>query len=63
MMAPDRRDPRGFLERTRDAIDRVDRSRFTWTLAAPPWWTRTETVAQRRGLSLQDRRRLLSWTR
>ncbi|SFC27929.1 hypothetical protein SAMN04487968_10528 [Nocardioides terrae] len=63
MVAADRRDPRDFLARTTDALSRVDRSRWRWTLEAPPWWRRTETVAQRRALTSRDRQRLLGWQR
>jgi len=63
MVAADRRDPGDFLARTADALSRVDRSRWQWTLEAPPWWKRTETVAQRRALTPRDRRRLLGWQR
>lgn len=63
MVAGDRRDPADFLRRTADAVGRSDPSRWRWTLAAPPWWRRTETVAQRRALSPRDRRRLLGWQR
>jgi hypothetical protein len=63
MMAPDRRDPSAFVERTRDAIGRVDPGRKMWTLEAPAWWRRTETVAQRRALSARDREQLLRWQR
>ena len=32
-----------------------------WTLEAPYWWTRTETVAQRRALTDEERRRVLGY--
>lgn len=63
MMAPDRRTPADFLARTRDALDRVDLARKAWTLEAPPWWRRTETVEQRRSLTPRERERLLRWQR
>jgi hypothetical protein len=63
MVAADRRDPTDFLRRTTDAMGRVDPSRREWTLVAPSWWRRTETVEQRRALSPSDRARLLRWQR
>lgn len=63
MTAPDRHRPEPFLQRTLDATGRVAPSRRAWTLDAPPWWKRTETVEERRQLSADDRVRLLGWQR
>ena len=49
-------------ERIVDAHDRAvrqGRDRL-WTVEQPPWWTPTETVAQRRALGPADRTRLLA---
>jgi hypothetical protein len=65
MVAADRRDPTDFLRRTTDAIDRLATRPTTsapdWTINPPHWWTRTETVAQRRALTPQQRDRFLRW--
>lgn len=63
MTAPDRHRPTDFLRRTLDAVSRVDPARKAWTLEAPTWWKRTETVEQRRALSDRDLSRLLGWQR
>lgn len=38
----------------------VPAGRRTWTIETPPWWTPTATVAQRRALNEEQRRRLLA---
>ena len=38
-------------------------SERAWTIQQPPWWRPTETVAQRRALSEEDRFRLLAHRR
>jgi hypothetical protein len=50
-----------FVARLHDAYGRADRRTGPprWTLDAPPWWTRTETVAQRRALESGQRERWL----
>lgn len=56
-------EPTRFLIRLRSAYARAARqpaSERRWTLDAPPSWTSTETVAQRRGLSPHQRRILLA---
>lgn len=63
MVAADLRDPRAFLQRLDSAYARAARlpiSERRWTLAQPAWWTPTETVAQRRALGADLRRRLLA---
>lgn len=60
MVAGDRADPRDFYLRTLDARSRArahaDQER-RWTVVPPKWWTPTVTVAQRRALSPEQRRR------
>jgi hypothetical protein len=63
MLAGDLRDPMDFLARLRQAYTRAARhpvSDRRWTIQPPPWWVPTLTVAQRRALSPDERRRLLS---
>ena len=63
MQAGDLADPWPFLARLREAYARARRlpvSERRWTVELPPWWTPTFTVAQRRALSEQQRRRLLA---
>jgi hypothetical protein len=60
MMAGETRD--AVAERivaTRDRALRIGHERL-WTIEQPPWWIPTETVAQRRALSVADRTRLLA---
>lgn len=61
MVAGDRRDPSGFLQRTHDARRRA-RQRLgprQWTITPPSWWTPTTTVEQRRALTADQRARYL----
>lgn len=56
-------EPTRFLIRLRSAYARASRLPGTarrWTLDAPPSWTPTETVVQRRGLTPHQRRVLLA---
>lgn len=56
--------PDGFLRRLDDAFARARRRvglDRAWTLQPPPWWTPTHTVARRRGLAEDQRRRLLGY--
>lgn len=56
-------DPTRFLIRVRSAYARAARQPADvrrWTLEAPPGWTPTKTVAQRRALSPYERRVLLA---
>jgi hypothetical protein len=62
----DARDRAGLVGRMRSARARalwlpVDQRR--WTIEPPDWWVPTRTVAQRRGLSADQRRRWLSHRR
>lgn len=61
MTAADRPDPAGFLRRTLEARRRARtiRGPRRWTVEPPAWWTPTVTVAQRRGLTEEQRRRWL----
>ena len=47
------------IVRAHDRAVRHGRDRL-WTIEQPSWWTRTETVAQRRALSPDDQLRLLA---
>ncbi len=62
MVAADLPDPSDFLARLRAAYGRARTDRpgdRSWTLEHPPWWTPTQTVAQRRALDPRMRERLL----
>lgn len=63
MVAADRRDPSAFVRRALDARERQLRSGpdRRWTVEQPPWWVPTQTVAQRRALSLAQRSQLLRY--
>lgn len=66
MTAPDLHDPTAFIGRLHDAYRRAERrprSDRTWTIEPPPWWVPTDTVARRRALSDEQRRRLLAHRR
>jgi hypothetical protein len=63
MQADDLADPWPFLARLRQAYARAQRlpaSERRWTVELPPWWVPTFTVAQRRALDDEQRRRLLA---
>ncbi|HVX55110.1 hypothetical protein [Nocardioides sp.] len=59
MTAADRPDPTAFLQRTLDARQRARRNPRRWTAEPPAWWVPTMTVAQRRALTEEQRRRWL----
>lgn len=60
MVAEDWRDPNDFCRRVHAARARAaGRPERGWTLVPPPWWTLTETVAQRRALDVGQRERFL----
>lgn len=62
MTAVDRHDPGAFVARLRAAYARAARrpaSERRWTTDHPAWWRPTETVEQRRALTLDERRRFL----
>lgn len=62
MLAADNENPAGFVSRVLQAYRRapaVSESRRTWTLERPSWWRDTSNVESRRGLSHEDRERLL----
>lgn len=63
MNSTDLRDLRSFDHRLANACRRAasQPSRGGWTLAQPPWWVDTSTVARRRALSDHDRRIWLPW--
>ena len=66
MTAPDWRDLSGFVARLHAAYARATRtpvSNRAWTLEQPPWWIDTSTVAKRRALTDEQRRRALRWRR
>lgn len=64
MVGPDIADPRYFHQRLRTAY-RIARARPAsdrqWTLEQPSWWIDTSTVAARRALTPDQRRRLLRY--
>lgn len=65
MVASDWGDLDDFLARLNAAARRA-RARSGprgWTVKPPPWWTPTETVAQRRALGEEERRRYLAYRR
>ena len=49
-----------MLYDAREEARRVGPSVRPWTLDQPSWWVPTETVAERRALSTQQRARLLA---
>jgi hypothetical protein len=58
MVSADVFEPGPFRMRVRSAYQRAEQRPVTerrWTLALPPWWVPTFTVAQRRALDDQDR--------
>ncbi len=62
MTAPDRHDPRAFVTRLHTAYRHASRhpvAERTWTIEPPSWWTESTTVAQRRAMSAEQRRRFL----
>jgi hypothetical protein len=62
MVAADGRDPHGFIQRLHAAYARAPRlsqGDRSWTIEPPAWWVPTLTVAQRRALSEDQRRRFL----
>jgi hypothetical protein len=62
MVAGDLGDPWPFLRRLREAYARAARAPVdarSWTTELPPWWVPTFTVAQRRALDEDQRRRFL----
>ncbi len=62
MVANDRTNPGRYLQRAREAHDRARRTAMRkrlWTIEPPEWWTPTTTVAQRRGLSTEQKTRFL----
>jgi hypothetical protein len=62
VLAPDLADRTLVVERMQSTRDRalwLPEGQRAWTLVSPPWWTPTLTVAQRRGLRGEQRRRLL----
>lgn len=63
MLAGDRRQQGEVVARLHDAYRRAGRraaSERRWTTKAPPWWTPTSTVSQRRALDDRQRARLLA---
>lgn len=66
MMRGDTADPGGVVDRMRSARARAAfaaESARAWTVEPPPWWTPTETVAQRRALSPGQRAGFLRYRR
>ncbi len=64
MTAADRDDPYPFLGRLYQAYARAEAHASRprrWTPEAPPWWVPTRTVAQRRALTDDQRRRFLAY--
>jgi hypothetical protein len=61
MTAADLPDPTAFLRRTTEARRRARRQSGPrrWTVEPPAWWAPTVTVAQRRALTAEQRRRWL----
>jgi len=60
----DWRDEWGIVARIRSAYARAARTpsgQRLWSMTAPPWWIRTDTVSRRRALSARDRERLLRY--
>lgn len=63
MMAGDLADRAPFEQRLREAYARAARRRASerrWSLETPAWWIDTTSVAARRALSVDQRRRLLA---
>jgi hypothetical protein len=57
-------DPAGLAERMHTVRSRAKwlaESRRSWSINPPPWWVPTGTVAQRRALTPEQRRRLLRY--
>jgi hypothetical protein len=64
MSAADSADPVALVTRIHDAYERAGRvpsSRKSWTLDQPAWWIDTSTVAARRALTDEQRRRVLRY--
>lgn len=64
MMAEDSSDREGMARRmvaTRRRARWQAESKRIWTIEPPPWWRPTDTVAQRRALSDDERRHLLAF--
>ncbi|GAB2981967.1 hypothetical protein [Nocardioides montaniterrae] len=61
MVTADLPDPRDFLRRTRDAVERSRTLERRWTIEPPPGWVETHTVERRRGLDAWERDRFLRW--
>lgn len=64
MTADDRGDPTAFVRRLDQAYTRAEARRLVrrrWTIDPPSWWTPTMTVAQRRALDPDQRRRFLRY--
>ena len=64
MFSADRPDPSRMAERMHAVRSRarwLPESTRPWTIDPPPWWTPTVTVAQRRALAPEMRRRLLRY--
>jgi hypothetical protein len=62
MLAGDRHDPTEVVRRLHAAYRRAHAKPLAdrrWTIEPPRWWTRTDTVARRRALTLEQRRRYL----
>jgi hypothetical protein len=62
MIGPDLGEPSAFLARLDTAYARAEERAHrprSWTLDQPAWWVPTETVAQRRALTEDQRRRFL----
>jgi hypothetical protein len=62
MLAGDAENPWPFVARLREAYARAARipaADRAWTIALPPWWVPTFTVAQRRALTQEQRERYL----
>ncbi|MEO9324182.1 hypothetical protein ABFT23_11880 [Nocardioides sp. C4-1] len=64
MTSADRGDPTAFVRRLDQAYARAAARKLVrrrWTIDPPSWWTPTMTVAQRRALDPDQRRRLLRY--
>lgn len=61
MVTADRIDPTAFAQRTLEARARAlaGSGERAWTIQHPPWWTPTETVAERKRLTESQRARFL----
>ncbi|WP_323791694.1 hypothetical protein [Nocardioides sp.] len=63
MTASDRRDPWAFVGRLHTAYRHAERHPVedrTWTIEQPHWWTDASTVAARRAMTADQRRRFLA---